>query len=631
MDSSASAARSYVVDTTGNSRCRLRPVPVGAVRLEDGFWAEWQRRNREISLPYMHRQLEETGSIDNFRALSGRRSAESRGPVYRDSDVYKWMEAVSWSLAAERDPALEEMLEGVIDEVAAAQDPDGYLNTYFVGEHRAERWSNLTDWHELYCAGHLIQAAVAHYRATGRRTLLDVAVRFADHIDGVFGPGKRPGTSGHPEIEMALVELGRATGQRRYVDLALFFLDERGGRPPRAGGRAYHIDHKPFRELDEITGHAVRALYLAAGATDLYVETGEGDLLKTIDRLWADATLRKAYVTGGLGAHWQGESFGAAWELPNRRAYAETCAAIAGAMWAWRLLLLKGKAGYADFIERILYNGFLSGISLDGMHYFYQNPLASDGTHRRQPWFGCACCPPNIARTLASLGGYFYGVSDDGIWVHQYGSGRVETELPSGTRVRLVQKTRYPWETAVEIGVAAGGSYAVHLRIPEWSRAATLRLNGETFRENVRGGRYVPIRRVWAPGETIRLEFDSEPSFLECHPRVDSNAGRVALQRGPLVYCFEGADQPDVPIFDAEIATTGTRVEERPDLLGGIAVVRVPARIRDLGPWEGILYRRIGGRRLRYAGERELTAIPYYAWANREAGPMQVWMPRWKK
>jgi DUF1680 family protein len=625
---SSPASGSVIVNPSPDRPGRLRPVPVSAVTFRDGFWAERRRVNRDVSIPHMFEQLETTGVIDNFRSISGRSPAASRGPVYRDSDLYKWMEAAAWELACAPNEGLEERLESVIDEIAAAQDASGYINTYFVAEHLGERWTNLKDWHELYCAGHLIQAAVAHHRATGRSSLLDVAVRFADHIDRTFGPGRRGAASGHPEIEMALVELYRTTRERRYLDLATFLVDSRGHPEKYGGGQEYHLDHRPVRDLDVISGHAVRALYLMAGVTDLHAETGEDDMLEAVHRLWDDTTLRKSYITGGLGARWHGEAFGDAYELPNARAYAETCAAIAGAMWAWRLLLLEGDARYADFMETALYNGFLSGLSWDGKEYFYQNPLASDSRHRRRPWFGCACCPPNIARTLSSLGGYLCSVSKEGLWVHLYDACRIDAQLPSGMAVGVDIETGYPRDLSPVLTIGTPGRYTLFLRIPAWSRRTTVAVNGRPAPGRARAGTYMKLRREWAVGDSVRAEFDGTPVMLQAHPRVGEDTGRVALRRGPQVYCFEEVDQPGIPLDDVELdAEPEIALEPREDLFGGFTALTVAAHVRDLGAWDGRLYRPAVRSRRKYSRACRLVGIPYRLWANREPGAMRVWIP----
>ena len=595
----------------------------------DTFWEPRRQINRLRTLPSQYHQCADTGRFDNFRRAAGLLQGEFQGRFFNDSDVYKWIEAAAWTLATARDAGLQAQVDEVIALIAAAQDTDGYLNTYFTFERIPERWTNLAVMHELYCAGHLIQAAVAHHRALGSRALLDVAVRFADHIDDVFGAGKRAGAPGHPEIEMALVELARETGEQRYLGLAHFFIAQRGQQPAVSCGRDYCQDHAPFRDQREVVGHAVRALYLYSGATDIYAETGEDALWDTLDALWHNLTERKAYITGGVGARYEGESMGDAYELPNRRAYAETCAAIANVMWAWRMLLVTGEARFADALEIALYNGVLSGLSLDGEAYFYQNPLADRGGHRRQPWFGTACCPPNVARLLASLPGYFYTTSDEGLWVHLYATGTATATLAGAGMVTLRQRTDYPWDGAITLTVEPPEAtlFSLFLRVPGWVEGASVTVNDEAIGELVRPGRYMEIRRRWAEGDVVRLALPLPVRALSSHPYVTNNRDRVAVLRGPLVYCIEAADHPGVDPWDIILpARVAWRVAREPDLLGGVTVLRTEALARIDDGWDGRLYRPFDAHPPATA-RVPLTAIPYYAWANREAGPMQVWLP----
>jgi hypothetical protein len=601
----------------------LRPVPVGATRLEDGFWAPRLELLRKVTLPSQHSLLEETGRMSNFRRASGRAEGKFSGFYFNDSDVYKWLEAVGFALAYSPDVGLRDTAQGVIKEVSAAQDTDGYLDTYFALEKKAERWRNLRDLHELYCAGHLIQAAVAYHRATGDRTLLDVATSFADNIASVFGPGKHPGTPGHPEIEMALVELYRSTGDEAYLDLARFFLDQRGNGV--IGGRVYHVDHEPFRELNEVAGHTVRSLYLNCGAADVYEETGERALWDALERLWLNMTERRMYVTGGVGARHDGEAFGADYELPSRHAYAETCAAIASVMWNWRMLLASGEAKYADALELALYNGVLSGISLDGDQYFYVNPLADRGGHRRQAWFPCACCPPNIARMLASLPGYLYGVSKDGLWVHLYAHSKSQIKLKNKA-VRVTQETDYPWdgEVAMVLEPEAEEAFALHLRIPGWCRRPRLLVNGEPTGVAIEPGSYARLERVWEKGNEIQLDLPMPVERILSSPLVLENADRLALKRGPIVYCLEQVDNPDADVWSMAISSREPiEATYRPDVLNGVVTLRGVAHATD-AEFDGKLYRPMSetpSKKHRIG----FTAIPYYAWANREPGPMIVW------
>ena len=442
-----------VTDTRRTSGVAVQPVPIEAVRIGDGFWRGWLDRLYEVTLPSQHAQCEATGRLDNIRRVSGRVDAPFRGRYYDESDVYKWLEAASWALVGRQDPALRAMVDALVDDIAAAQQPDGYLHTYFALERADQRYTDLINKHELYCAGHLIQAGIAHRRATGADALLDVAVRLADHICAEFGPDARETADGHPEIELALVELARETGERVYAEQARFFLDQRGRRPPRLGGYRYLQDHEPAAEQREIAGHAVRAIYLACGLADAGLELEDRALWEASERLWRSAYETRVYVTGGLGAHWAGESFGDAFDLPNRNSYAESCAAVAGVMWNWRLLTGTGEPRFADWMETTLYNGMLAGLSLDGAHYFYPNPLSAAEGQARVHWFDCACCPPNLARLLASLPGYLYGVSERALWVHQFAAGRVDADVPGAGRLSLAVDTDYPWSGEVRFTV----------------------------------------------------------------------------------------------------------------------------------------------------------------------------------
>jgi uncharacterized protein len=621
-----------MVDTSLSPYAKLRPVQLDSVRLLDEFWEPRRELNRKVTLASQFDYLENTGRMDNFRRAAGKIDVPFKGLYFNDSDIYKWLEAASWELLADSEVELEQMVDSAISEIEAAQQPDGYLDTYFTYERASERWKHLTDKHELYVAGHLIQAAVAHHRATGSERLLNVARRFADHICAVFGPeeeGKLLGTDGHEEIEMALVELYRDTGDRKYLDQAQFFVDMRGHG--LVSGKEYHQDHKPFRELREIVGHAVRAMYLNCAGADLYAETGESALLEALEGLWQNMTTRRMYVNGAIGSRFDYEAFGKDYELPNERAYAESCAAIGSVMWNWRMLSLEGDARYADLMEHTLYNAVLPGISLDGEHYFYENPLADDGSHRRQPWFYCACCPPNIARLLASLPGYFYSISSEGLWVHLYAEGEADISLDENHSVRLRQRTRYPWDGDVTIEIAGEGAFSLILRIPSWSEeGASITVNDAPSHEQLVPGSYAEIRRAWRPGDTVLLHLPMTVRRVESHPHVTENNGKVALMRGPILYCVEQADNSGVDPRDVVLqARADFPSEFRAELLGGVTVIEASAEVvaPDKG-WEGRLYRtaRLEGRRASHGKPVRITAVPYYAWANREPGPMRVWL-----
>lgn len=618
---------SSIIDTRRSPHARWRSLPLGAVRLRGGFWSDRLDINRRVSLEHGFRMLEEHGNFENLRLAAARRQGGFRGPVFMDSDVYKWAEAASLELANGADAELARKLDETIALLAAAQLPDGYLNSYFQVAEPGQRWTNLQHQHELYCAGHLFQAAVAHRRATGDERFLAIAVRFADHIDATFGPGKQSGTCGHPEVEMALVELYRVTATRRYLDLARYFLDERGNK--RFSGwphdATYYQDHVPVRDASTVAGHAVRQLYLMSGATDVYLETGEGALLDAMKRQYRDLALHKLYLIGGAGSRHEGESFGGSYELPNDRAYCETCAAIALVQWGWRMLLATGQGAFADLVERALFNNVLAGVSLDGMRYFYVNPLLSRGSVERPEWHGCACCPPNVMRTLSSVAHLFASDDARGVQIHQYAPLDLRTDEGFALRVG----TRYPWDgvVVVEVLAADGEERAISLRIPAWADGAPLAVNGERQAPNSVDG-YEVVARRWEPGDRIELRLPVEARFTRAHPRADATRASVACERGPLVYCFEQADQRDpTDILDAAIDPRGG-LDETWDgtLLGGVVAIDARGEALLDDGFDGRLYRPYPAEPRRR--ERvSLRAVPYFAWANRGPSAMRVWTP----
>lgn len=612
----------YVVDTSKSKDAKLKPISLKSVKLTDNFWSKRIEIMGNITLPLQYEIMEETGRINNFRIASGKIKGDFVGFFFNDSDVYKWIEAVSFYLAINRDEKLEKLVDDVIEEIRLAQDEDGYIDTYFTFERKQDRWTNLKDMHELYCAGHLIQGAIAHHRATGKTNFLNVAIKLADYLNRLFGPGRREGTCGHPEIEMALIELYRETNDKKYLNLAKFFIDERG--KGIIGGSSYHIDHKPFRELDEVVGHAVRSLYLNCGATDLYMETGERALLDTLERLWDNLVTKKMYVTGGAGARKEGEAFGENYELPNETAYAETCASIANLMWNYRMLLALGEARFADIMELCLYNGILSGISLDGKEYFYVNPLADRGNHRRQRWFACACCPPNIARTITSVPGYIYSTSSEGIWVHLYTSNIAEFEV-NGSEIKIEEDTNYPWDGLIEFKISGNTRFKLFLRKPDWVKEFYVTVNGEKIQPPIEKG-YLVLDKEWHDGDKVKLEFNMEPEILESHPSVKANIGRVAIRRGPIIYCVEYADNPWGDVWDLEIPKDADLGEEYRDILGGIVIVKGKGYLNGPNNWNKLYLPLKEANSIKR--EVEFIAIPYYAWANREPGPMEVWIKK---
>ncbi len=623
------------VDTGKSPYARWRSLPLDAVSVNEGFWAHKQEVNRQVTLRHGYRQLDEAGNLNNLRLAAGQGKGEYRPPLFMDSDVYKWLEAAAYDLGNRREPEIEQMAEGLIDLLEAAQQEDGYLNSYYQVVAPELRWVDLDHGHELYCAGHLAEAAVALHRTTGNTRLLGVARRVADHIDTVFGPGKRDGAPGHPEIELALVELYRETGEGRYLDLARFFVDQRGRGTMRGDrrhyGPEYHQDRVPVRDADIVEGHAVRQLYLTAGVTDLYLETGEDALLDAMRRLWHDMTAHKTHIIGGYGARFTGESFGQPYELPSDRCYCETCAAIAAMMWNWRMLLATGDARYADLLERSLYNGFLSGVSLDGSRFFYVNPLQSRGGVERPGWYSCACCPPNVMRQIAMIGHYAASTSDDGVQLHQYLSTELVAPTSDGASRILRVETRYPWEGHVRVTVVEtdGDEWALALRIPAWASGAWLAVGGERVDTPAVPGSYATVTRPWRAGDVVDLHLPLAPRLTEPHPRVDAIRGSVCIERGPLVYCLEQADLPDgVDMLDVRLPLEAPmQAAWRPDLLGGVMAVDAEGLVADMGPWGDDLYRPASDDTPPLS-PATLQAVPYYAWANRDPGTMRVWVPR---
>jgi len=627
VTTSVSRISSSVVPTA-SARVRLRPIDGRGVVIRGGLLANRQAVNREVTLLRGAVELECAGTLDNLRIAAGRLSCERRGMVFSDSDVYKWLEALAWEIGREPSAELEALAQETIELVAAAQEPDGYLNSWCQVVDPAWRWTDLKDGHELYCVGHLIQAGIAFARATGELALLEVARRAADLIDDVFGQDSGMGTDGHPEIEVALVELYRQTGEGRYLRLA-DTLTTRRGSGMFSGGRfdlRYYQDAAPVREAHSIGGHAVRALYLAAGVTDLHAETGDDALLAATLRQWDELTSAKTYLTGGIGSRHDGESIGDPYELPPDRAYCETCAAIASIMWNWRLLLVTGESRFADQLERTLYNGFLSGLSLDGRSFFYTNPLQARNGKRRHSWHPVACCPPNIMRLLASLHHYIATTSDAGLQIHQYTASTIRAEMPEAGTGELAIDTDYPWSGAVTVEVIAcdEAEWTLSLRVPGWARNATL--DGKPVAPG-----YAALTRRWRPGERVVLELGVAPRLTAPNPRIDAVRGCMAIERGPVVYCFEGADLPaGASLADVALATDAEPTDSGAlEPLASVPGVAAAGVVRDLGGWGEIEYADV--RELPNDGvvaPTSLLAIPYFTWANRESGAMRVWLPR---
>ena len=615
---------------------KMRDIPVRAVTITGNFWARRREINVTRSIPTMHDLLEANGRMNNFLRLVGKSTAAQSGPVFSDSDVYKWTEAVGFVLQSGDRPDLRASAEKLIDEVVAVQEPSGYLNTYYQDDRKSLRMLPQTQstGHELYNMGHMLQGAIAYYRATGDRKLLDAGIRFVDDfLIPNYGPApKKPIVSGHPEIEMALIELYRITGDKRHLDLAGYILqgDARIELPERR--TIYMFSGTPFTARTKMQGHAVRAMYACCGATDYYLETGDDSYWKTLNILWNDMTTTKMYVTGGVGSRSDGEAFGDAYELPNFRAYGESCAAIGNMMWNWRMLAATGDAKFTDVIERALYNGINSGMSLDGTLYCYRNPLAFDpstGDKIRNPWYDVTCCPPNLERTFGSLPGYFYSTSADGIYVHLYDNSELNWGLENGVGLKVAQKTNYPWDGNVEITVtpAQASEFTIYLRIPGWTNHAQVTVSAKSV-TGATPGTYLPIRRRWSAGDVIQLKLEVAPQIIEANPRVADDSGRVAVQRGPLIYCLEEIDQPsgvslsDVAVNVGRQPAEQFQTEFRSDLLGGMIVLHHTGAVFERGS-DKALYSRYGGQEK--SRKVPLTFIPYYAWANRQATSMQVW------
>jgi uncharacterized protein len=640
--------------------------------IDGGFWHRYKVLVRDTVIPYQWKAMNDeipgapkSHSVENFRIAAGVTRGAYEGMVFQDSDLAKWLEAAGNVLA--EDPSgsvsLRAWVEEAVNLIAQAQQPDGYVNTYFTVKDPDGRWKNLREAHELYCAGHLIEAGVSLHRGTGDRKILEVARRLADHIESRFGtdPSKVPGYCGHEEIELALVKLARLTGEQRYMRLALYFVDQRGRVPsyfetessapgfsPIWGIKslAYCQAHQPVREQKEAVGHAVRAMYLYTAMADLALETGDRSLTEACDRLWENVTGRKMYITGSIGASAHLESFGAEFDLPNDTAYAETCAAIGLFLFSSRMVRLHHEAKYADVMERTLFNGILSGLGLDGRSYFYVNPLEvvpavcdQNGSYRhvkyrRQPWYGCACCPPNIARTLSSLGDHACHLGAGTLYVDLFQEGTIAASV-NGHELPIRVSTRYPWDGAVRLELQgdSDGDLALALRIPSWSRSHSLTLNGAAVAGAVGADGYRTVNRRWSAGDVLALDLPMAVERVHADPRVRAAYGKAAIQRGPLVYCLEEVDNGTGLSTVRLPPDAALEAVERPDLLGGMVTIRGKgvqgsggAKAAGAGGSRSLYFRDPPAGSSSHPVAAPLVFIPYFAWANRAPGEMTVWV-----
>jgi hypothetical protein len=629
-------------------RSRVAFAPATGAVITAGLWADRRKANRDVSLPRGWDRLHEAGNIANLELAAGLSTGEYVNDLpFLDSDLYKWLEAIGWALAdpeltEDAETQLQEFLESCHKLLSAAQEEDGYLDSYFQVRFPGERFVQL-DWgHELYCAGHLIQGAIALHRTSGDARLLDVSRRVADLVAHSFGtgPDQVDGVDGHPEIESALVELYRETGERAYLDSAQYFVDRRGHGLLGSGrfGAHYWQDHVPVREAQSAEGHSVRQLYLLAGVADLYVEAGDESLREAAERVWAEMVATKTYLTGGVGAHHSDEAYGDPYELPNERSYCETCAAIASVMFSWRMLMITGESRYADLMERTLYNGFLGGLSLDGQRYIYANPLqvreghmagGNDRDYARKTWFHCACCPPNVMRTLASLEHYVVLSSAEQVLVHQYIPG-VYAAAVAGGEASLRMETQYPADGRVRVVTEStpGGTWGLSLRLPHWAEGAALSVNGEPVEVPAEDG-WLTVTREWAAGDEVVLDLPLDIRFTRADPRVDADRGQVALERGPLVYCLESVDHPGQRLDDIVVdVSSAPVVAEDAELPAGIATIRAQGvrRARPATGWWPYASVTADPDSPADAERLTLIAVPYFFWGNRDEGAMRVWL-----
>jgi len=626
----------------------MRSLPLSQIRITDPFWSRYQRVLLDTTLPAEYEQIVKTGRLSNFHRAAGKEPGDFQGLWFDDSDVYKYVEACAYALATGKSDTVRRQMDETIDAIVAAQESDGYLNTFFQLRHPDLKWRNLNTMHEMYCGGHLIEAGVAVFESLGDRRLLEVSTKFADHVMSIFGPEGRSGYCGHQEIELALLRLSAATRDPKYREYARWMVEERGKRPspfelelddqeamalsPHAPGLLrkngqyngeYAQDHAPIREHTEIVGHAVRAMYFYIAAADLADGREDRDLEIALERIWNNLTKKRMYVTGGIGPSASNEGFTGDYDLPNLTAYAETCASVGLIFWGHRMLEMTGNGEYADVLERALYNGAISGISLSGDQFFYTNPLESRGTHQRVPWFTCACCPPNIARLLGSLGKYVVGTSDDAFYLH-VPTGLEANEILGGVPTKISVEGGYPWKGQVRIRVQPERptNFALHVRIPGWAEDVNTDLPTAEEQADYDNG-YAVFDRTWSPGDVLTIDYEVQPKWVEADPRVRDNLGRACLTYGPLVYCAEEHDLGYAPqLLSVDLDAPVEINEEK--MLSGVTTLTVEG-VSEVEVFVDDLYAEAGT-----ADSRETQAkfIPYFAWNNRGATNMQVWVRR---
>jgi DUF1680 family protein len=620
----------------------ITPTPFTAVKVTDTFWGQRLKASREVTIPLAFGKCEETGRYENFvKAANPSSEYKVEGYSFDDTDVYKTIEGASYLMQTYPDKKLSAYIDSVLVIVAAAQEPDGYLYTARTmnpehphGWAGSKRWEKVEDLsHEFYNLGHMIEGAIAHYQATGKRNFLDVAIRYADCVEREIGdaPGKQIKVPGHQIAEMALAKLYLTTGEKKYLNLAKFFLDQRGYTERKD---EYSQAHKPVTEQDEAVGHAVRAAYMYSGMADVAALTGDTGYIHAIDKIWENVATKKLYITGGIGATSHGEAFGKDYELPNMSAYCETCAAIGNVYWNHRLFLLHGDAKYYDVLERTLYNGLISGVSLDGNGFFYPNPLESAGQHQRQAWFGCACCPSNVCRFIPSLPGYVYAVKERDVYVNLFMSNVSELEV-KGKKMKITQTTEYPWSGDIRMEVTPRGKqdFALKIRIPGWLQDEVVpsdlytytdgcaltydvKVNGRTVEGKMEKGYFV-VDRNWIKGDVVDVHFDMEPRTVGANNHVEADKGKIAVERGPIVYCAEWPDNDFSVLSVLMNRRPQFTVEKTPGRLGGINRIKTNVQI--------LSYDESGRLQIK---EVSLTMIPYYAWAHRGSGEMAVWLPQ---